>query len=81
MRLTVPNARIVVVYRVLERLTLEQKNQLVDWVWVLTYNKNVMACFLKCHAFCRVSASKLSLSYVHITYTDIIKNKVLLSTF
>jgi hypothetical protein len=35
MRLTVANARIVVVHRVLERLTLEQKKQLVDWVWIL----------------------------------------------
>jgi hypothetical protein len=43
MRLTVPNARIVVVYRVLERLTLEQKNQLVDWVWSI-YEQNNIVC-------------------------------------
>jgi hypothetical protein len=47
MRLTVPNARIVVVYRVLERLTFEHKNQLVDWVCifesVLGFKKKIVS--------------------------------------
>jgi hypothetical protein len=49
------------------------------WNGVFSYNKNVIACFLKLK-MCRVSASKLYLCYFHIMHTNIIENKVFFST-